>query len=132
REARPVALADWYDWAQKLLGVGSTLLLRLALGRAEVPSAQAVEGRDSVVTTTIVLGLMLVAVIPLVPVAQPHYYTLVVPLVMGMVADDWQRRGRARPSVGLGGLFSLFPPAQFLAYLPGRQRLPGLWGPLFF
>jgi hypothetical protein len=128
---RPLTLADWYDWAQKLLGLGSTLLLLLALGRAEVPSARAVEGRDSVVTTTIVLGLMLLAVIPLVPVAQPHYYMLELPLVMGMVADDWQRRGRPRLSFGLGVLFSLYTVANLLGYLPGLERLEDLGLPMY-
>ena len=83
------------------------------------------------VTTTIVLGLMLVAVIPLVPVAQPHYYTLVVPLVMGMVADDWQRRGRPRLSFGLGVLFSLYTVVNLLTYLPGLERLQDLGVPMY-
>jgi hypothetical protein len=127
---RPPALADWYDWAQKLLGIGSTLLIVVALGRAEARSARAVEGQDSVVTTTIVLGLLLLAVIPLVPVAQPDYYMLVLPLVMGMVADDWQRRGRPRLSFGLGVLFSLYTVATLLAYLPGLERLMDLGLPM--
>ena len=126
---RPPALADWYDWAQKLLGVGSTLLLLLALGRPE--STRAIEGPDSVVTTTIVLGLMLVAVIPLVPVSQPHYYMLVLPLVMGIVADDWQRRRRPRLSFWLGALLSLYTLANLLAYLPGLERLMDLGLPMY-
>ena len=127
---RPPALADWYDWAQKLLGLGSTLLLLFALGRPEDPSTRAIEGPDSVVTTVIVLGLLLLAVIPLVPVSQPHYYTLVLPLVMGMVADDWQRRGRPRLSFGLGAFLALYALANLLAYLPGLERLMDLGLPM--
>ena len=127
---RPLTLPGWYDWAQKLLGLGSTLLLLFALGRPELRSTRAIEGPDSVVTTVIVLGLMLLAVIPLVPVSQPHYYMLVLPLVMGMVADDWQRRGRPRLSFGLGALLSLYTLATLLAYLPGFERLMDLGLPM--
>jgi hypothetical protein len=128
---RPPALAAWYDWTQKLLGLGSTLLVLFALGRPEVRSTRAIEGPDSVVTTVIVLGLLLLGVIPLVPVSQPHYYALVLPLVMGMIADDWQRRGRPRLSSGLGACLALYTLANLLAYLPGLERLMDLGLPMY-
>jgi alpha-1,2-mannosyltransferase len=124
-DSRPPTLAAWYDWAQKLLGVAVTLLMAAALRRPAPRHGRAGDagGPDSVPTTMLALGLMLVAVIPLVPVAQPHYYMLALVLVMGLMADEWERGGQPRLSRRLGAVLALYATANLLPYLPGLDTL---------
>ena len=124
-DARPLTLAAWYDWAQKLLGVAVTILMAAALMRRAPRShpARRAGTPDSVPTIMLALGLMLLAVIPLVPVAQPHYYMLALVLVMGLMADEWERLGQPRLSRRLGAVLALYATANLLPYLPGLDAL---------
>jgi hypothetical protein len=125
---RPPALAPGYDWAQKLIGLGTIALMLIALGGPEFRHGRrrAAGAPDSPITTVIALGLMLVAVIPLVPVAKPHYYMLSLLLVMGLIADHWERRGQPRLSPGLSAFLVLYAVANLLPYLPGLYILMDL------
>jgi hypothetical protein len=125
---RPQAVDAWYDTAQKLIGLSLTILMLAALGRPESARAgpRAIGPPDSAVTTVLALGLMLVAVIPLIPVSQPHYYMLALPLVMGLIADDREHRGGSRPSRPLSAFLVLYAVANLLPYLPGLYVLMDL------
>ncbi len=52
----------------------------------------------SAAAQVIFLGALAVVMLPMVPTLKPHYYALALPLVMGLFAAEWERRGRA----GLG------------------------------
>ena len=44
-------------------------------------------------------------------------------LVMGLMADEWERRGQPRLSRRLGAVLALYATANLLPYLPGLDAL---------
>lgn len=71
------------------LGIGLALLAATlsAAGRAR---------RDSGIPATLFFGLLILDLLLITPKSHSHYYCLIVPLVMGIVAAEWKRTGSDR------------------------------------
>jgi hypothetical protein len=85
RDARPQEATP----AVRVLSIGIGLALLAATlwaaGRGR---------RDSGIRAVLFLGLLILDVLLNTPKSHSHYYCLIVPLVMGIVAAEWQRAGR--------------------------------------
>lgn len=97
------------------LSVGSVLTL-ITLGAAgwvgrrpwRGPGA-AIAPPGAAAAELLFLGALAVVMLPMVPTLKPHYYALALPLLMGLVAIEWERRGK--PELGRAWI------AAFVAYI---------------
>ncbi len=75
------------------------------------------------IETTLLAGALTVGLLPMIPLSRDHYFALAAPLVLGLVAHVWDRRGRS----DLGGrwpiLFGVVALFSIVWEVPGFARL---------
>jgi hypothetical protein len=110
---RPRTAAAGIRWAHWLLGGLLTLAtLWAARGR-----------RGDGPATVITFGSLVVLMILLSPVCHLHYFCLAVPLVMGLIAADWERRETLALGMGLLLVLACEVVGNTLPHFPVMQRL---------
>jgi hypothetical protein len=118
RASRPPTAAGWVRLAHWCLGGMLTLLLLIAAGTRRHGAAEVV-----------LLGNLIILMALLSPVCHLHYFALLVPAAMGLVAVAWERRGVSPPvppplvSIRLRLLFFLVIVANILPRIPGLELL---------
>jgi hypothetical protein len=98
----PVRLAHWLGGA---LMAGLTLL---AFGRRGGHRLRPL----------LLLGALTLVMVMVSPVCHLHYFCLALPLVMGLLARDWEARGSMRPGAGLVALLAVNFVINALTHLP--------------
>jgi hypothetical protein len=93
---------------------GLMTLATLAAGRRRT--------RDPV-AVVLLWGCLILDMLLLCPVCHLHYFALVLPLAMVLLAARWQRQGGLFPGVGLVSLFVAGGVANLLPHLPALVRL---------
>jgi hypothetical protein len=73
---------------------------------------------DSGPGVTFFVGALTVVMVLASPVCHTHYFTLSLPLVMGLLAREWERRGSTDVGWGLLALFALQLAGNILPLLP--------------
>jgi hypothetical protein len=115
RETRPDVASSRVRKAALLLGAGFTLLTLAAAGRRPLGGPH----------VPLFLGALALVMLLTSPVCHTHYFVLLVPMVMGLVAWKWERDpADTRLGPGLGGLFVLVVVGHTLPLFPYR------WGVL--
>jgi len=89
RPAQPTNLVRWFP---RLVGVTLTLLTLAAAGWRR--SAEAIN-------LVLFLGSLVINMLVLSPVCHLHYFSLCVPMVMGLVASRWERQSPLGLGTGL-------------------------------
>jgi hypothetical protein len=91
-----------------VIGIGLLSATLWAAGRAR---------RDSGIPATLFFGLLILDLLLITPKSHSHYYCLIVPLVMGIVAAEWKRYGL--PHIGWPALavFAIYFCIDFAARL---------------
>jgi hypothetical protein len=114
RDHRPKTASPAVRRAHLLIGAAFTMLTLLAARPRRRES-----GPDAV----LFIGALTLVMILCSPVCHTHYFTLSLPLVTGLLALEWQRRGMAVIGVGLkillavqiiGNTLPLLPPLEVL------------------
>ncbi len=108
---RPRQVEPWVRAAHWAIGGLLTLFTLLALGRGPLDGPAAVLG----------VGALIVLMALLSPVCHLHYFALAIPLVMGLLADTWERRPAPRLGPGLWLVLLLNLAAGVLPQVPGLQ-----------
>jgi hypothetical protein len=63
--------------------------------------------RDDAISELLFIGALIVIMLPLLPTCFVHYFVLAIPLVVGLVADAWERHGYGRLGTGLTAMFAV-------------------------
>lgn len=114
RETRPKTASAGVRRAHCLLG-GTFTLLTLFAARWR--------RQESALDTSLFIGALTLIMILCSPVCHTHYFTLSLPLVMGLLALEWRRRGALTMGPGLklllaaqvvGSILPLLPPLEVL------------------
>jgi hypothetical protein len=122
-EASPkVRLAHW------IIGAALTGLTLLAVGWR----------RTGGINALLFFGSLILLMMLLSPVCHTHYFCLLVPMIMGLLACGWERPEAPVISGGLLGLLVAFAVANFLIVIPGLELVRdlglatglalGIWG----
>jgi hypothetical protein len=111
---RPAKASSSVRLVSYVLGGAMTLLTLLAAGRRRPADP---------VSSVLLWGGLLIDMILLSPVCHLHYFSLAVPLVMGLIADRWQRRPTLAPGPGLLSLFVLGALANLLPQFPSMNAV---------
>ncbi len=82
-------------------------------------------GRDPI-NEAIFLGLLTVVMLPLAPVCPPHYFMLLAPLLMAVLATYLGPGGLPYVTPGWVGLLALVPASHLVTATPGFQSLRDL------
>jgi hypothetical protein len=106
-----VRLAHWLSGA---LLVGVTLL-------AARPAANEHRMRP-----LLLLGALSLIMLLLSPVSHLHYFCLALPLVMGLIAYDWQRQGTMHVGLGLMLVLVVFFVVNVVPHVPGTDMIRDL------
>jgi hypothetical protein len=114
---RPMWAAPWVRTTHWLLGALLTGITLLCAGRRR-PDASA--------DTVLSIGALVLLMILLSPVCHLHYFLLAVPLVLGLIARGWDRRGFPHLGAGVALLLGINLVANILPRLPGFQVLRDL------
>jgi alpha-1,2-mannosyltransferase len=77
--------------------------------------------RASGPATILQLGCLMLVMILTSPVCHGHYFSLTVPLVMGLLAVSWQGKETRRLGIGWLALFGLFWLSHMLMVLPNME-----------
>ncbi len=72
------------------------------------------------------VGSLTLVMILMSPVCHTHYFALSLPLVMGLIAWDWERTGRAGLSAGVIALIAVQIAGNTLPLLPATEVLKGV------
>jgi hypothetical protein len=111
RTTRPNVAAPAVRRVHWLLGALFTVLTLAAVGRRPLRGSQV-----PLFVGALGLGMILTS-----PVCHTHYFVLLVPLVMGLLASSWERApGTERLSPALLALFGLLMAGEVLPLLPTR------------
>jgi hypothetical protein len=114
RDQRPKTASAAVRRAHWLIGMTFTVLTLLAARRRRQESGPA---------TVLFIGALTLIMILCSPVCHTHYFTLSLPLVMVLLALEWQRRGTTDIGAGLkillavqivGNTLPLLPPFEIL------------------
>jgi hypothetical protein len=114
RTQRPKTASATVRRTHWLLGATFTLLTLLAARSRR---------QESGLTTVLFLGALTLIMILCSPVCHTHYFVLSVPLVMSLIALEWQRRGTTDLSTGLTILLTLQIIGNTLPLLPPFEIL---------
>jgi hypothetical protein len=114
RPAEPSALVCWT--ARGLCGL-MTLLVLAAAGRRRPVAGPA---------ALVFFGTLVLVMLVLCPVCHTHYWALLVPLVMGILAARWETRGEVRVGLGLSIVLWGSATVYVLCSLPGLEVLRDL------
>jgi len=112
RYQRPFVASAGVRRAHWLIG-GTLLLVTLAAGGWKEDASAAGE--------TLFAGMLVLVTILLSPVCHLHYFCLMLPLLLGMIACLWQRRSRL--GISWLGMFLLLVVALAVPHLPGCELL---------
>jgi alpha-1,2-mannosyltransferase len=113
RARRPPEASPTVRYAHLAL-VGLFTLLTLAAARRRPDSGPGV---------TLFVGALTLVMVLASPVCHTHYFTLALPLVMGLLAWEWERRGSTEVGWGLVVLFALQVAGNVLPLLPAFEVL---------
>jgi hypothetical protein len=113
RATRPAQAAGATRGASLLLGGAMTLITLLAGRRRHGDST----------ATVLFFGLLVLNMLFLSPVCHLHYFCLALPLVMGLMVAQWERRGVFRLGRGLTMVLTLNAVAAIPPQLPGCEIL---------
>ncbi|MCI0462132.1 MAG: DUF2029 domain-containing protein [Gemmataceae bacterium] len=108
---RPRQAGSWARAAHWGIGGLLTLFTLLTLGRRPLDGLALVLG----------LAALIVLMMLLSPVCHLHYFTLAIPLVMGLLADAWESRPAPRLGVGLLLVLLLLLTNSVVPQVPGLQ-----------
>lgn len=114
RNQRPKTASATVRRAHWLLGAAFTLLTLLAARSRR---------QEAGLAPVLFLGALTLIMILCSPVCHTHYFVLSLPLVMGLLARDWQRRGTTDLSPGLTSLLALQIVGNTLPLLPPFEIL---------
>jgi hypothetical protein len=114
RESRPKTASSEVRRAHWLLG-GTFTLLTLCAARWR--------RQESAWETTLFIGALTLVMILCSPVCHTHYFTLSLPLVMGLLALAWQRHGSMIIGAGLKVLLAVQVVGNVLPLLPPLEVL---------
>jgi alpha-1,2-mannosyltransferase len=111
-----------YDLATRPHKASPTLrLISYAIGGALTLTALGAFGwrlREDGIDVVLLFGLLVLNMLLISPVCHLHYYSLLVPLVMALVANRWQKREGVSPGPWLVGILIVFGIGHVLAQLP--------------
>jgi hypothetical protein len=110
RATRPHVASPAVRRAHWLVGALFTVLTLAAVGRRALRGPQ----------VPLFLGALTLGMILISPVCHTHYFVLLVPLVMGLLASSWEENPQAEWPTALVALFALQFAAQVLPLLPAR------------
>lgn len=111
---RPPQAAAGVRWGSGLAGILLTLLALRAAGR---------QRNSGPVATVLLFGCLVLNMILLSPVCHLHYFCLMVPLVMGLLAARWEWAKTLSVGAGLTLLLVLNWVADLLPQFPSLQLL---------
>ena len=95
-----------------------------ALGMTGLTLAAAgVRKRFDSIDELLFLGLLSTAVLPIAPVCHPHYYILMIPVIMGVIATFIAPRGQQRVTWSWIFLLAIIPLAHIFTSCPSIQVL---------
>jgi hypothetical protein len=114
RETRPKTASAGVRRAHWLLGGTFTLLTLFAARRRRQESAQ---------DTTLFIGSLTLIMVLCSPVCHTHYFTLSLPLVMGLLDRAWQQPGTLTIGPGLKALLAVQVVGNVLPLLPPLEVL---------
>jgi hypothetical protein len=111
---RPTQVSGFVRLASMAAGGCLTLLALLASGwRRPAPGPRAV----------LFFGALILNMLLLCPVCHLHYFCMAVPLLMGLLAADWERTGGPRLGLGLSLVLGAHLVTQILPQFPVFQVL---------
>jgi alpha-1,2-mannosyltransferase len=113
RYTRPTTPAPWVRVAHWLIGGLLLGIMFLLAGR----------GRLSASKETIFLGGLVLMMMLLSPVCHLHYFCLLLPLVMGLMAATWEQQSSVPVRCGFWILLGVNAVASALPHLPGLEIL---------
>ncbi|MGC9258873.1 MAG: glycosyltransferase family 87 protein [Phycisphaerae bacterium] len=82
--------------------------------------------KDDPIYRNLFLGVLITVMMPIVPICHPHYYCMVLPLVMALLAARWERDRRLPLGGPLGWVLLFFTVSHILTVLPAFHILRGL------
>lgn len=115
--ARPPVMPEEYKWFGVVLTVVLAGMTLWAWGWREPPGGPR-PGRE-----ILALGALLAVTVPALPTCKPHYYALALPLVTGLIAVAWERRGEPRNGLRLNLVFWGYAVVMAVEQLPGLKFL---------
>ncbi|MBP7864331.1 MAG: DUF2029 domain-containing protein [Acidobacteria bacterium] len=115
--ARPPVMPDGYRWFGAALAAALAVTTLWAWGWREPPGGPR-PARD-----LLAIGALLAVAVPAMPTCKPHYYALALPLVTGLIAWAWERRGAPRTGPGLNLLLLCYAVVMAVEQLPGLKFL---------
>jgi hypothetical protein len=111
---RPAEAAPVVRRIHWFLGCALTALALAAAGWRRV-----VGGVDAL----LLLGSLVLLMILTSPVCHTHYFCLLTPLLMGLLAASWEERPNSLLPTGLAVLLALFAAANVLIVVPGLELI---------
>jgi hypothetical protein len=117
RDHRPNEAESWVRGLHLLLGAAFTLLTLAAAWR---------RGREGGLALPLFVGALALVMLLLSPVCHLHYFTLSLPLVMGLLAVDWERDRVSGLSWVLVAVLTLQTVCNVLPLLPPFELLKDL------
>jgi hypothetical protein len=111
---RPHKASPALRYFSYLIGGLLTLTALAAFGRRQ---------RDDGIDLVLLFGLLTLNMLLISPVCHLHYFSLLLPLVMALVADGWQKSEGAWPCPSLLGILLVNCIANFLPQLPEMNLL---------
>jgi hypothetical protein len=117
RTNRPGDFPAWVCWGHRVIGGTMTLLVLLPglLGRGRGPWFEAQQ-----------FSAMILLMAVLSPICHLHYLIFCLPLIICLLAQQWQYRADLRVSVPLFLMLMTFTLANIIPSLPGLDRLKDL------
>jgi hypothetical protein len=109
--------------ASPSLIVQSVALLTGALMTVATLAAAGRRRRGGGPALVLLFGSLTVIMLVICPVCHTHYWALLAPLVMGLLAARWEGRGEVRVGLGLGLLLWVSSATYILCSLPGLEIL---------
>ena len=82
--------------------------------------------KDDPIYRNIFLGVLITIMMPIIPICHPHYYCMVLPLIMALLAARWERDHHLPLGGPLGWVLIFFTISHILTVLPPFHILRGL------
>ncbi len=73
---------------------------------------------DDPIARNVFLGTLIAIMLPIIPICHPHYFCMVLPLPMALLAAKWEHDHKLSIGWGLGWVLILFAAAHILTVLP--------------
>ncbi|NNM87549.1 MAG: DUF2029 domain-containing protein [Phycisphaerae bacterium] len=73
---------------------------------------------DDAIARNVFLGTLIAIMLPIIPICHPHYFCMVLPLPMALLASQWEHDHKLPIGWGLGWVLILFAVSHILTVLP--------------